>query len=49
MTGRSPAARARLQEVRDAYAYYEREWPTLLERYLAERSPKVPGMQEGAS
>ncbi|HUT79112.1 MAG TPA: MarR family transcriptional regulator, partial [Polyangia bacterium] len=37
LAARPPAVRARLQEFRDAYAYYEREWPRVIERYLEER------------
>lgn len=31
--GRPPAARERLQEVHDAYAFFEREMPALVERF----------------
>lgn len=31
---RPPTARARLEEFRDVYAYFEREWPLVVERYL---------------
>jgi hypothetical protein len=34
---RPPEARARLQEIHDAYAFFEREYPALIERYLEER------------
>lgn len=34
---RPPAARARLQEIHDAYLFFEREYPALIERYLSER------------
>ncbi len=37
MTDRPSAARARLQEVHDIYAFLEREFPALLERYHRER------------
>jgi DNA-binding transcriptional regulator GbsR (MarR family) len=35
---RPPESRARLQEVHDVYAFYEREHPAALERFLRERS-----------
>ncbi len=35
--------RERLQEVHDAYAFFEREYPALIDRYLHERG----GRQEG--
>lgn len=34
---RPPEARARLQEFRDVYAYYEQEWPAVIGRYLQAR------------
>ncbi|MFH1474295.1 MAG: MarR family transcriptional regulator [Chloroflexota bacterium] len=43
LADRPPAARARLQEFRDAYAYYEREWPRVIERYLEERAERDNG------
>ncbi len=50
LADRPPAVRARLQEFRDAYAYYEREWPRVIERYLDERSdPDDPARPAGAS
>jgi len=38
MADRPPEARARLQEVHDVYAFYEREHPTVLQRFIRERS-----------
>ncbi len=37
---RPPAARARLQEFRDVYAYYEREWPLVVERFIDQRNAR---------
>jgi DNA-binding transcriptional regulator GbsR (MarR family) len=34
---RSPASRARLQEVRDVYAFMEQELPAMLDRFLEQR------------
>lgn len=31
------SSRARLQEIHDAYCFFEREYPALIERYLGER------------
>jgi hypothetical protein len=39
---RSPEARVRLQEIHDAYAFFEREYPALIERYLQERTRPGP-------
>jgi hypothetical protein len=36
---RPPGSRARLQELRDVYAFMERELPAMLERYFAEHAP----------
>jgi DNA-binding transcriptional regulator GbsR (MarR family) len=33
---RSPDSRARLVDLRDAYAFFEREWPKLMDRYEQE-------------
>jgi DNA-binding transcriptional regulator GbsR (MarR family) len=46
-----PAARARLQEVHDFYAFVEREVPTLIERYFARRETVGvdADQQEGAA
>jgi len=38
MADRPPESRARLQEIHDAYAFFEREYPSLIERYLSERA-----------
>ncbi len=38
MAGRPPATRVRLEEFRDVYAYYEREWPAVVDRYLQGRA-----------
>ncbi len=38
LAGQPPAVRERLQEFRDIYAYYEREWPRVVERYLEDRN-----------
>jgi len=40
---RPPSVRARLQEIHDAYAFFEREYPALIERYLRERARIKPG------
>jgi len=37
LDGRPNADRDRLQELRDVYGYYEREWPAITERYLRGR------------
>ena len=37
LNDRSPEDRTRLLEFRDLYAYYEREWPLQVARYLADR------------
>ena len=37
LPGRPPSVSARLQELHDAYAFFEREFPALIERYLRER------------
>jgi DNA-binding MarR family transcriptional regulator len=42
---RPPAARARLQEIHDAYAFFEREYPALIERYLNDRGTERPRPQ----
>lgn len=39
LADRPPSSRARLQEINDAYRFFEREYPALIERYLAERAP----------
>lgn len=39
---RPAASRARLQEMHDAYAFFEREYPALIERYLAGRDGARP-------
>ena len=33
ITDRPPASRERLRDLRDAYAFFEREWPALMNRY----------------
>ncbi len=38
---RPPAARARIQEVHDAYVFIEREVPAIMERFAAERAVRV--------
>ena len=35
MADRSPDSRARLRDLRDVYAFFEREWPALLDKLLA--------------
>jgi DNA-binding transcriptional regulator GbsR (MarR family) len=35
---RSAESRARLRELRDAYAFFEREWPGLMDRYTERRA-----------
>ena len=42
LADRPPSARARLQEVHDAYLFFEREYPALIERYLAGRETGRP-------
>jgi len=52
LADRSPSARARLQEIHDAYAFFEREYPALIERYLRERENGAagrPGLVEAAA
>ena len=39
---RPPEVRARLQGVHDAYAFFEREWPALLERFVASTAAPEP-------
>jgi hypothetical protein len=34
---------ARLQEIHDAYTFFEREYPALIERYSDERARTMPG------
>lgn len=41
-TDRPPSVSARLQELHDAYAFFEREFPALIERYLRERTQAEP-------
>ncbi len=43
MADRPPAARCRLQGVRDVYAFFERELPALLDRFEAEQSQRHEG------
>jgi len=38
MESRPPEARARLQEIHDAYAFFEQEYPALIDRYMDERT-----------
>jgi DNA-binding transcriptional regulator GbsR (MarR family) len=35
---RSPDSQARLRNLRDAYAFFEREWPKLMDRYTEEQA-----------
>ena len=42
-----PASRARLQEIHDAYVFFEREYPALIERYLRERDGGRPRPFDG--
>jgi DNA-binding transcriptional regulator GbsR (MarR family) len=35
---RSPGSQARLRDLRDAYAFFEREWPKLMDRYTDEQT-----------
>ena len=35
---RSPGSQARLRDLRDAYAFFEREWPRLMDRYTEEQA-----------
>jgi DNA-binding transcriptional regulator GbsR (MarR family) len=37
LAARPPSESARLQEIHDAYEFFEREYPALIERYLRER------------
>ena len=39
---RTPEQRARLQEVRDVYAFMETELPSMLERFVARRKEPTP-------
>jgi DNA-binding transcriptional regulator GbsR (MarR family) len=41
LTSRPQESRARLQEFRDVYAYYEHEWPAVVERYLQSRERRL--------
>ncbi len=41
IASRPAEARARLQEFRDVYAYYEEEWPAVVERYLQTRERRL--------
>lgn len=41
LAARRPEARSRLQEFRDVYAYYEQEWPAVVERYLQSRERRL--------
>jgi len=43
LAGRPPSMSARLHEIHDAYAFFEREYPALIERYLLERTRATPG------
>lgn len=43
LADRSPSLRVRLQEIHDAYAFFEREYPALIERYLRERENGAAG------
>jgi DNA-binding transcriptional regulator GbsR (MarR family) len=41
LADRPPEHRARLQEVRDVYAFMEHELPTMLDRFMAKRREKT--------
>jgi len=41
IASRPPESRARLEEFRDVYAYYEQEWPAVVERYLQSRERRL--------
>lgn len=41
MSSRTPAQRARMQEVRDVYAFMEQELPALLARFIEQRKDPV--------
>lgn len=41
-SARRPAVRRRIEDVRDFYAFFEREMPALLERYERERERRPP-------
>jgi DNA-binding transcriptional regulator GbsR (MarR family) len=43
LADRPSAMSARLQEIHDAYAFFEREYPALIERYLSERTRTTTG------
>jgi DNA-binding transcriptional regulator GbsR (MarR family) len=49
MHDRSPASRARLQEVHDAFSFLASEFPTILERFHQERARASAGHTTGAS
>ena len=42
LDGRSAEARSRVSEVREVYAFLEREYPVLLERFVAEQARRGP-------
>ena len=43
LADRPPESQARLRDLRDAYAFFEREWPALMERFrLSETSETEP-------
>jgi DNA-binding transcriptional regulator GbsR (MarR family) len=43
LADRPPSEKARLQEIHDAYEFFEREYPALIERYLSGRArPGTP-------
>jgi DNA-binding transcriptional regulator GbsR (MarR family) len=45
LAARPPSEKARLQEIHDAYEFFEREYPALIERYLNQRAgPETPGL-----
>ena len=43
---RPPGSRARLEDLRDAYAFFEREWPALLDRYHTEADAGAPATRK---
>jgi hypothetical protein len=41
MAGRPPESRARLQELRDVFAFVEQEVPAVVDRFLSERAGRA--------
>jgi len=43
LADRPASMSARLQEIHDAYTFFEREYPALIDRYVHERARTMPG------